>query len=1010
MNPYQTNFKSKRKPAPKEVFAPSSPMLDPTDKIAKQLFGNEISVSESDVYRALSPYGQNNDSVVRSKGLKIYREMCEDDQIKACLEIRKQALLASKWHIDSANESSIAKQYKEYIEHTFERIEGSIERTLYEIYSAMEYGFSITEIVLKVLEDGPFAGKLGIRCLKTREPYNYDFKTDAFGNNLGLVYTGLHAKVGTESSLMMPGTIPYPTLKTSTVNPLGTDYGTLANPLPAEKFIIYSYNAQFGNPYGRSDLLACFRHWVYKKFVMRFWTIWLERYAAPFVTATYDQGLGLRRELMDEIDDFITNLSARTGIRVPKGVAIEISKTDRATGDIYELAVEAYNRYMSHALLCPNLLGFTGNQGGGGGASGGGGSYALGKQQANSFLWTVEKMSEDTAEIIMRDQLIERLIVLNFPNANPEDFPKFSYDSFNEDATIKRVSIIKTLGDGGFVDVNEEWIREFLMLPEKDPSIVLEKPNQFPGFGGPQDEEEPGKKFPNKKPDAKKQNKANKKKKKFAEKRAPNAFEAKLNVQEFTQKIESLEDKFFDSLIPDLEDLRDNLIRYVEKKQIIQNADSKAVNSIPLNVGALKESLRMWLVKIFLDSKLGALEELGRAGVAVQVTKKFSEFADGSLENWTPLPPSEAMDFFNRKVNAKIVNRNGKKILLTLAQKKELDYYDAKAFAISGVVRDDILNSAKQVLLNAITRNDVPGGISDLKDIFNKYTDSGIMEDGELLEPSRLSTIVRTNMMESINQGRKKMYEDPDVTGFVPFFEYSSILDDRTTDYCRCMDQKNFRLEDMPILSPPAHYNCRSITVPITQLEVDELKDEGKGVALSNPCEDRARAFTDSKRDPLDVNEPADGVPLPVEVEPVADAPDLTPEPPAEEVEVEPKVEETVEPEPEPVEEVQPVKTDTNKDIDGPGLRPSDVESTRKLREELRQIITMCPYSGCHSTKIKFKRKIMNVGEYHCEACELPFRVSNRGDMYFYDAGTDVWMRTTQNNLPLFFKDHNKRK
>ena len=67
------------------------------------------------------------------------------------------------------------------------------------------------------------------------------------------------------------------------------------------------------------------------------------------------------------------------------------------------------------------------------------------------------------------------------------------------------------------------------------------------------------------------------------------------------------------------------------------------------------------------------------------------------------------------------------------------------------------------------------------------------------------------------------MFEDKDVGDFVQFWEYSAILDERTTDYCKCMNGKIFRKEDIAILNPPAHFNCRSIPVPITQFEVDEL-------------------------------------------------------------------------------------------------------------------------------------------------------------------------------------------
>lgn len=43
--------------------------------------------------------------------------------------------------------------------------------------------------------------------------------------------------------------------------------------------------------------------------------------------------------------------------------------------------------------------------------------------------------------------------------------------------------------------------------------------------------------------------------------------------------------------------------------------------------------------------------------------------------------------------------------------------------------------------------------------------------------------------------------------------EWVSVLDSRTTDYCKSQDGKTFDLGQGP--RPPAHYNCRSITMPV---------------------------------------------------------------------------------------------------------------------------------------------------------------------------------------------------
>lgn len=831
MDPYKIQ-------APAKKFVTKAPVEKPSDI---ELLKQEISSSETDVIRAFSPYGQNTtDPVVRAKGIKIYKEMSDDDQIKVCLDIRKHARLSSPWNIIPGKEGNAqSEMYADFIKHCLSRMEGAFEDNLYEIYSAIEFGYSISELIMMILTDGPYKGKIGLKAIKTREPYNYYFKTDAFGNLLGLVYIGLHANLGAinreanQTSMLGMGisslstTNPTPILS----SPTGEEWGSLKNPFPPDKFVIYSYNSKFGNWYGNSDLLSAFRSWTSKKMIMRFWNVWLERYASPFTWAQYDPALGLRKEVIEEIDDFIKNLSSRSGIRVPKGVDINVaqSASGKAGGDAYKDAVEAHNRYISHAILFPNLLGFTGDQGSGGS----GGTHALGKTHMDAFMWVLEKMGRDTSETIVGEQIIKRLIDLNFPGVDDTLMPRFKFEGVDEDSISTRATLIKLLGDGGFIDVNEEWIREFLTLPKKDEGIVLQRPAQGSGFGPGQNDPSQGKQ-----PTAKLQQKD------FSVREASN-FEAKIQPEKFALRLDRLQQSFFDACSSDITDIRDKLLKDVERKKIIEDGDPKAVSTLVVNVGALKETMRAWLAKIYLDSKLQAFEEMGRGGVKIEVKKNFA--ADNApMYPWNPLPPQEAVDFFNRKVLAYIYTDDGVKNLIQLASRAELAYYDTRAFAVSGIVRDDILNDAKQIILNGIKRNDVPGTVGDLKSMFNRYLDQGIAVDGELLQPSRLNTIVRTNMVEAINGGRRNMFTDPDVKGFVELWQYSAILDDRTTDYCRCMDQKVFRIEDMAGLEPPAHYNCRSLAVPITKYEVEDAKATG-GIEISEPCIGRMMGFSERK-------------------------------------------------------------------------------------------------------------------------------------------------------------------
>lgn len=996
MNPYNINPAARRfAEVPKDEEEPNLPgktgqdNQDPKNAAPApdknppdQELIKEISWSEQDVLQSYLPFANNPDPIVRSKGLKIYREMMQDDQVKVCVDVRIQARLSTPWEIVPGLPGNVlSEKMAKFIKTCLTRMRGNFETDMEQMYSAIGYGFSISEKVFDYIEKGEFKGMIGLRAIKTREPFNYDFKIDPHGNLLGLTYIGITGKENND--LGAPGA--FGTMAYGNMSPLGTilptrgnlaagvkaPFGSIENPFPPEKFIVYSYNPQFGNWYGRSDFLGAFKWWLMKKHGSKFWAIWLERYASPFVWAQYKRDAGLKKESLLAIDDFIRNLSARQGVRVSDAVDINSIQFTPSAGDAYEKAIEAYNRYIAHAILFPNLLGFTGGQGSSGG------SYSLGQKQFDSFLWILNKMGRDMSETIVGDQIIKQLIQINFGDeVDQELYPKFRFISIDDAAIEVRSKIVDTLCRAGIVAKEEEWVRDFLTLPKLKPGIVLPDAQPQGGIDPNNPEGKPGEQKPagaqkkDDEPEPKKtESEPKKDETKMAEfkEREPDYFEQKMKVKQFKSDLEKLDQGLLEEATAAMESIREELLDKVTRKNLVTEGDISAVAKLTVNVKGLKDTFAKWMVKIYLDSKLSQLEEMGRAGLNVEITKRFAAVS----QEWEPLPPQEAVDYFRRKVTAKIVDDAGKKILIDLATGFDISFFQNRAFTIAGIVRDDVMNDAKQILLNGIKRQDQAGAVKSLKDMFNKYLDQGIEIDEELLSPHRLNTIVRTNITEAINEGRAAMMTDPDVGDFVQFFQYTAIMDERTTDYCRCMDGKIFRIEDLDQIKPPAHFNCRSFTVPITQFEIQDLKKDGRGVEVSSPCSDRMSGFSDLKRDPIQIKNQDD---------------------PSKPPEVQKKKEE-------PVIDLAPAPKTT-----------ADQEATERLKKDLSQLIVRCPYNFCNSDKITFNSRMMNIGNYECEACRLPFRVSSKGDLYLYDAGIDKWERTTIGSLPAYFAEKENKK
>ena len=92
---------------------------------------------------------------------------------------------------------------------------------------------------------------------------------------------------------------------------------------------------------------------------------------------------------------------------------------------------------------------------------------------------------------------------------------------------------------------------------------------------------------------------------------------------------------------------------------------------------------------------------------------------------------------------------------------------------------------------------------------------------GRELEAYNLRTITRTATLGAYNFGRRSRYEDKDLEGFVLGYKVSPVLDERTSDICNQIALDNVQIkisdkESISRLTPPLHYNCRTILVPLT--------------------------------------------------------------------------------------------------------------------------------------------------------------------------------------------------
>lgn len=103
-----------------------------------------------------------------------------------------------------------------------------------------------------------------------------------------------------------------------------------------------------------------------------------------------------------------------------------------------------------------------------------------------------------------------------------------------------------------------------------------------------------------------------------------------------------------------------------------------------------------------------------------------------------------------------------------------------------------------------------------LEAVSGDYSQERVNEDVDSIVNKFFNTTVAllatSLVMTVFNRKRKEVFDiDDSVTGY----RYSAVMDNRTTDYCRSLDNRVFDKASAAEVMPPNHFRCRSILVPI---------------------------------------------------------------------------------------------------------------------------------------------------------------------------------------------------
>lgn len=353
-----------------------------------------------------------------------------DPNLKMLLSAVKNPIKAASWTIDPSDDSDEAKALAEQIEFIlFKDMDKSWTMFVHEALSMIEQGYSLFEIVDKVVIDHPKYGhyngieSLAFRSQRTIERFNLDHASGKLRSVSQYAFGDLQRLVD----------------------------------IPAEFLLPFVMDKEGDNYEGISWLRPCVGPYKRKDAYLKSEAIGLDKYAipTPILKIAPDKEESPELEVAKEVLRRYVGHEQQY-ISIPDGWSIDFLKTDfdpmRIRAVIKEDNIEMINGFLANFLS----LGQTGS-----------GSYALSYDLSDFFLSSIEHIANMICEEINRC-LIPRLVKLNH---GPQDaYPKLRASGITDKAGKELAEVIKLLTDSKAIvpdDALETDLRLRYNLPEK---------------------------------------------------------------------------------------------------------------------------------------------------------------------------------------------------------------------------------------------------------------------------------------------------------------------------------------------------------------------------------------------------------------------------------------------------------------------------------------------------------------------------------------------------------------
>ena len=769
---------------------------------------------------------ENPDDIVQRVGLRTYEKMLTEPTVKGGSRLKALGVVGPGWEVlPAASGERAAEEMADFIDWNFRQLPGPFKNVELGILSAVDYGFSNSEIKWGVVDEGEWSGKWALIDVKTKPPFSYGYKRDIYGNLEAITHKDWAGKVKEFDNF--------------------------------KKWVIYAHDvgSVFGNPYGRSQHRAGYDYWKALRLVFRMRGVFVERTASGIPLIRYKRGL--RPGETARYEKMVRKIQTAAGMAVPEDVTLEWAEKKGDSHEEFEKFAVYCERAILRAMLIPSQIGI--------GPETTVGSMAKARVHQLIFDWVMNDADSDLTAVI-NEQLVQRMCDNNFPNAAQIGYPQWRHKERSSDDAIKLVAAYvkaaegRGLGPVGLEDINtarrrlghpeitqKEW-EEFEAEREAKAEEFKKKLASGGGGDGEGDGEDDAVKEPEdakKKPtppggtpgDADKVVEMARRPPRpsitqyraeaagihananlYRELTAPEKA-AGLQPKKYTRALDKITDQATEGVVEAFELVREKLMPQLDRRGLLDGSAPEAdlytfggVNGTAKK--KLTTTMQSLLTTTYVAGAVTAKDELEKAAGRVFEFELFDgksvvEFAE--LRPEFLIEPNEAREYWSR---------------LIPWDTAQAAAYKAESFWITGLYLDDhgeLLRGVQQTIQQGYKYGNWQAVEANVNRQFAEWVGSGeLTAEGGLFTPWHAEVIVRNASMRGYNAGRARTFHE--AREWIESHQWASIIDERTTDYCDGMDGVVF----LPgqVEWPPAHHQCRSIVIAILKGMSYKLTDQ----------------------------------------------------------------------------------------------------------------------------------------------------------------------------------------